>query len=83
MLIFLHKLKNNDISKIFKKSIKKPKRKYQENFSKNGYTSFSLRNTKYCILVRETKLCNLKEKKVDSYSVCSKKYKIKFIESKN
>ena len=52
-LNFMHRLKNDNITKIFTELIKKPKHKYPTKFSKNSYTtkSFSLSNMKYCISV--------------------------------
>ena len=59
-LNFIHRLKKDNIPKIFTGLIKKPKHKYPTNFSKNSNTSksFSLSNMKYCILVRGPKLWN-------------------------
>ena len=44
----MHRLKSDNIPKIFTKLIKKPKHKYPTKFSKNSYTtkSFSLSNMK-------------------------------------
>ena len=59
-LNLMHRLKNNNIPKVFTELIKKPKYKYPTKFSKNSYTtkSFSLSNMKYCISVRGSKLSN-------------------------
>ena len=59
-LNFMHRLKKDNISKIFTELIKKPKHKYPTNFSRNSYTSksFSLGNMKYCTLVGGPKLWN-------------------------
>ena len=50
---FMHRLKDDNITKIFTELIEKPKHKYPTKFSKNSYTtkSFSLSNMKYCISV--------------------------------
>ena len=50
---FMHRLKDDNITKIFTELIKKPKHKYPTKFSKNSYTTklFSLSNMKYCISV--------------------------------
>ena len=88
-LNFMHRLKNNNIPKVFTELIKKPKYKYPTKFSKNSYTtkSFSLSNMKYCISVRGSKLSNdslqNEEKKIQSHSLFQKTMKSKLIETEN
>ena len=54
-LTFMHRLKNDNIPKIFTELMKKPKHKYPTNFSKNSYAtkSFSLSNMKYFISIED------------------------------
>ena len=87
-LNFMHRLKNNNIPKIFTELIKKPKHKYSTRFSKNSYTtkSFSLSNVKYCISVRGPKLWNdflQNEKEIQSHSLFQKTVNSKLIETEN
>ena len=87
-LKFMHKLKKDNIPKIFTELIKKPKHKYSTRFSKNSYTtkSSSLSNIKYCISVRGPKLWNdflQNEKEIQSYSLFQKTVNSKLIETEN
>ena len=87
-LYFMHRLKNDNISKIFTELIKR-KHKYPTKFSKNSYTIklFSLSNMKYCISVRGPKLWNNvlqnEEKEIQSYSLFQKTVKSKLIAIEN
>ena len=69
----MHRLKNDNIPKIFTELIKKPKAKYPTKL-KSSYTIklFSLSNMKYCISVPGPKLWNdlfqNEKKEIQSYS---------------
>ena len=86
---FMHRLKNDNVPKIFTELIRKLKHKYATKFSKNSYISklFSLSNMKYCNSVRRPNLWNeylqSKEKEIRSYSLFLKTIKSKLIETEN
>ena len=82
----MHRLKNNNITKIFIELIKS--QNIQQIFKNSCTTkSFSLSKMKYCISVRGPKLWNdflqNEEKEIRSYSFFQKTVKSKLIETEN